>query len=62
MAVRLMQYANGPSPMLVTLAGIVTPGRLVQDSNAPSPMLVTPSEIVTLVRRCSLRTHNPRWW
>ena len=32
---------NAPSPMLVTLLGIVTLVRLVQPENAQSPMLVT---------------------
>ena len=41
---------NAPSPMLVTLLGIVTLVRLVQAENASSPMLMTPLEIVTLVR------------
>ena len=41
---------NVPSPMLVTLSGIVTLVRLLHPQNAQSPMLVTLSGIVTLVR------------
>jgi hypothetical protein len=41
---------NAPSPMLVTLSGIVTLVKPLHPSNAPSPMLVTLSGIVTLVK------------
>ena len=43
-AVRLVQPENAPSPMLVTLLGIVTLVRLVQQENAPSPMLHQPDQ------------------
>jgi hypothetical protein len=48
--VRLQQPANGPTPILVTLYGIVTLVRLVQSQNADPPMLVTLLGIVTLAR------------
>ena len=41
---------NAPSPMLVTLMGIVTLGRTAQLQNASVPMLVTLLPRVTLVR------------
>ena len=46
MLVRLLQYANAPSPMLVTLLGIVMLVSLLQPLKAPLPMLVTLSGIV----------------
>ena len=46
-----LQPQNAPSPILVTLLGIVTLVRPLQPENAQSPILVTPFEIVTLVRR-----------
>jgi len=48
--VRLAQKANAPSPMLVTLSGIMTLVRLVQAENASAPMRVTPPPIVTLLK------------
>ena len=53
-----VQPPNAPSPMLVTLAGMVTLVSPVQLSNASFPMLVTLPGIVTLVRPCRHRTHR----
>ena len=47
---RLLQPANAPPPMLVTLLGIVMLVRLSQPLNAQYPMLVTLSGIVMLFR------------
>ena len=44
-----LQPLNAPSPILVTLSGIVTSFNLSQNANAQFPMRVTPSGIVTLV-------------
>ena len=44
-----LQYRNAPSPMLVTLSGIVTRVRLVQLENALPPIPFTPLSIATLV-------------
>ena len=41
---------NAPSPIVVTLSGIVTDVRLLQPLNAEFPILVTLSGIVTDVR------------
>ena len=50
---------NAPSPMLVTLLGIVTLVRLEQFSNTANPMLVTLSGIVTLVRAGCSNASSP---
>ena len=50
MLVRLVHFQKAPTPMLVTLSGIVMLVRLVQSAKAPPPMVVTPSPIVMLVR------------
>ena len=47
--VKLLHPENAPSPILVTLSGIVMFVRLVQLENAQPPILVTPSSMVTLV-------------
>ena len=41
------QFRNAPTPILVTLLGIVTEVSAAHSLNAPSPILVTPSEMVT---------------
>ena len=48
-----------PSPMVVTLSGIVTPVRLRQELKAEPPMLVTLFGIVTLVRRAQKNARSP---
>jgi hypothetical protein len=48
--VRLAQLQKAPSPMRLTLLGIVTLLRLVHSSKALSPMLVTLPGMVTLAR------------
>ena len=47
--VRPLQSQNAPTPMLVTLSGIVTLASPLQPTNAYTPMLVTLLGIVTLV-------------
>ena len=41
MLLKSLQEENAPSPMLVTLDGIVMSVNLVQDENAEFPMLVS---------------------
>jgi hypothetical protein len=48
--VRLVHRLKAPSPMLVTLFGMVTLVRLVHQEKAASPMLVTLFGMVTPVR------------
>ena len=43
---RLEQPWNALAPMLVTLAGTVTPVRLVLPANAEAPMLVTVKPLI----------------
>ena len=50
MLVKLLQFLNAHSPILVTLSGIVTLIKLLQPQNAPYPILVTLSGIVILVK------------
>jgi hypothetical protein len=49
MLVKLVQFKNAFSPMLVTLSGIVIFVKLVQKLNAQAPMVVTLSGIIMLV-------------
>ena len=48
--VEIFAPANAPSPILVTLLGMVTEVRPEQSANAPPPMLVTLLGMVTEVR------------
>ena len=48
MLARLVQLSKAPTPMEVTLSGIVTFAKLVQPIKTPSSMEVTLSGIVTL--------------
>ena len=48
--VKLLQFSNASSPILVTLSGISMLVKLLQPENAESPMLVTPLPMVMLVR------------
>ena len=49
MLVRLLQFSNAESPMLITESGIVMFVRLLQPLNALLPMLVTESGIIISV-------------
>ena len=53
-AVKLLQPEKAPSPMLVTLLGIITEVKLLQLAKASSPMLVTLLGIVTEVKLLQL--------
>ena len=48
--VKLLQFQKAPSPMLVTLLGMVTEVKLLQVLKALPPMLVTLLGIVTEVK------------
>ena len=56
MEVRLVQWENAYSPMLVTPSGMVMEVRLVQLENAQLPMLVTLSGMVMEVKQTSSST------
>ena len=49
---------NAPTPMSVTLSGIVTLVEPVQPENAKFPMVMTPLGIVTLVRPAQPSKHR----